>query len=202
LQATGVVAVQRQPKPTGAPALRGSKPPPAFQLYPKDWLELTADLTLAEQGLLMRLLAHQWVRGPLPDDPVALARLCHVALPEFKRLWPGVAPQLPLDGDRRRAATWMEDYRQDLADLRQRQVEGGRRGAERLWQRLHQREVGSPMAHPSETDGSPMPTPRAESWPSPSSSSSPAPETEKAKESSPGEGHGGPPALDDADIPF
>lgn len=49
--------------------------PPAFQFYADDFLAGTMGMTQAEVGAYIRLLAHQWSKGTLPEDPERLRRL-------------------------------------------------------------------------------------------------------------------------------
>jgi uncharacterized protein YdaU (DUF1376 family) len=50
---------------------------PAFQFYPSDWLACSeiSLLSLEEEGAYIRLLAHCWLHGSIPVDPVLAARL-------------------------------------------------------------------------------------------------------------------------------
>ena len=88
--------------------------PPAFQLYARDWLEMTAHLTPVEQAVVFRLLCHQWVRGPLPDDRERLGRMLMMSETDLEALWPVVEEFLPVNGDGRRASEWMETQRRAL----------------------------------------------------------------------------------------
>ena len=44
--------------------------PPAFQFYPSDFLTGTTFMSHAEVGGYVRLLCHQWDKGPLEKEPV------------------------------------------------------------------------------------------------------------------------------------
>src|SRR5437763_15843580 len=95
--------------------------PPAYQHYAKDWLVGTAQLTLEEQGAFLRLLDHQWERGPLEHDPKALARLLGVSVRTFGRLWKQLAPHFPVSGNghgSRVANVRLEEQRAELAAYR------------------------------------------------------------------------------------
>jgi len=116
------------PLPTDPPGPR--QPPPAFQIYARDFLERTAHLSLAEQGAVIRLLCHQWIRGPLEDRHVGRLLGCapEEPLPEAV-----IEEFFPYNGDGLRADPGLEAYRADLAAYHRKQAESGRRGAEKLW---------------------------------------------------------------------
>lgn len=42
--------------------------PPAFQFYPKDFVEGVSDMTQGEVGAYILLLCHQWEKGKITDD--------------------------------------------------------------------------------------------------------------------------------------
>lgn len=65
---------------------------PAFQFYPKDFLEGSASMNNAETGAYIKLLCHQWLRDSLEDNFDILIRLCNgdeqglkTALLKFKK---------------------------------------------------------------------------------------------------------------------
>ncbi len=164
--------------------MRARKPAVAFQLYPAEHLARTADLTAEELGLVTRLTCFEWLRGPLPDEPQRLARLCQVSAADLKRCWSAIERHFPRDAQGKRQCAWLEDYRRELEEWRSRQADGGRLGAERRWHR-----IGHPMGKPSDSDGSPMSNPigsdgSSTSTPAPSP---PSPTTRKAKEGIPRE---------------
>lgn len=73
--------------------------PPAFQLYAKDALEGTVDLSVAEFGLYWRLLFWSWGKGPLPNDPIRLARMAGCTERELAALWPAVREKFSLTAE-------------------------------------------------------------------------------------------------------
>lgn len=109
--------------------------PPAFQFYAKDWL--TDDkvnlMSLAAQGLYMRLLAAAWLRGgSIPSDESAAARLVGVPLEEFRELWPEVRPCW----NKERDLMVMRRLRSDFAALLQRKRNlsaAGKSGNRKRW---------------------------------------------------------------------
>ena len=69
---------------------------PAFQFYARDWLVDTIHLSLAEQGAYIRLLSHEWVEGPLPNNAQEVARRVGVPVDEFTHLWVKLERFFPL----------------------------------------------------------------------------------------------------------
>jgi uncharacterized protein YdaU (DUF1376 family) len=51
------------------------------------YIAATRQFSLAERGAYTDLLFLSWEIGPLPNDPIRLARLIGVSAPEFKRVW-------------------------------------------------------------------------------------------------------------------
>lgn len=51
--------------------------PPAFQFYPKDFLEGTADMDNAAVGAYIRLLCYQWLKLGITNNNEILIRYCH-----------------------------------------------------------------------------------------------------------------------------
>jgi uncharacterized protein YdaU (DUF1376 family) len=58
-----------------------ARKPPAFQFYPADFAMGCAFLSTEEVGAYILLLCHQWEHGGLPDDAIALQRLCKCNAP-------------------------------------------------------------------------------------------------------------------------
>lgn len=73
---------------------------PAFLFYSKDWLEGTAELTPAEKGVYIDLLAYQHQRGDLPNEPRRLARLAGLAIAEFEPIWEVLKEKFVANGNR------------------------------------------------------------------------------------------------------
>jgi len=137
--------------------------PPAFQFYAAAWAMGTAHLSLEAQGAYARLLCHQWLDGPLPDDPATLRRLLGVSAGAFARLWPSLEPHFPPHGEAYRANPRLERERVKQEEYRQRQGEHGRRGGRPA---KPNRSVQSPFgdkgltkgSHSTEAKGSPKGT--------------------------------------------
>lgn len=60
---------------------------PAFQLYAADFYMDTVGWTATEVGAYFRLLMHEWVNGPLPNDMGQLARIAGVDPKTMKKFW-------------------------------------------------------------------------------------------------------------------
>lgn len=59
-----------------------TRKPPAFLFYPDSWVLGTANLSLLEQGIYLRLLCYQWAHGPFPFDrasPKHMLKACLLA---------------------------------------------------------------------------------------------------------------------------
>lgn len=63
---------------------------PAFLFYPQRWLEGTAEMSPAERGVYIDLLAYQHQKGSIPDEPAKLCRLVRLSESEFIPIWDGV----------------------------------------------------------------------------------------------------------------
>lgn len=55
--------------------------------YCKDWLEGTAEMTKAEKGVYIDLLAHHHQKGSLPGEPQRLARMVGMTTKQFNPIW-------------------------------------------------------------------------------------------------------------------
>jgi uncharacterized protein YdaU (DUF1376 family) len=63
---------------------------PFMSIAVAKWLCDTQELSLEEQGLLMRALAHSWRLGALPKEHDRLARLLGVTPRQLTKLWRGL----------------------------------------------------------------------------------------------------------------
>lgn len=66
---------------------------PAFQFYAADFLVGTLEMSLAETGLYIKLLALSWDKGPLPLETSRLARMAGTSEEQFLELWEAVQPK-------------------------------------------------------------------------------------------------------------
>lgn len=173
----------------------GLKPAPAFQVYAGEWLEETADLTLAEQGAVHRLLCHEWRRGPLANDrPRIRLLLGNVPESELKKLWPAIEHFFPLTGSGTRANAKLEDYRREMLARRRERSASGQQGAKSRWK--EKRAESGPST--SSANGSAMTQPTAQNDPSSPASASTASSTRTPKSNASLREREG----DDDDIPF
>jgi uncharacterized protein YdaU (DUF1376 family) len=146
--------------------------PPAFQFYAGDFLQGTAEMTLEETGLYIRLLCHQWIAGSIPSEPSRASALAHTTAEAFERLWPVVAPKFRAGPDGRLRNARLEAAREAQRQWREGQRAAGKAGAEKRW-----RGHGEPI---SDADGDPNGDPNGKNMPlhsslfSPRSSSSPS----------------------------
>jgi uncharacterized protein YdaU (DUF1376 family) len=107
-------------------------PSPAFQFYPKDWIVDTARFSLEEQGAFIRLLSHEWVEGPLPDSPTALARIVSLSTARFRTVWKHIGPLFAVvEGHLVNAR--LEDERAKQVAYRAEQSVRGQHGAAKRW---------------------------------------------------------------------
>ncbi len=81
---------------------------PAFQFYPKDFLEGTATMSNAEAGAYIKLLCHQWLKDSITNEREILIRLCNgdeagldVALSKFKKQKNGTLKNIRLQNEKK-----------------------------------------------------------------------------------------------------
>jgi len=109
------------------------KKPPAYQHYARDWLVDTASISLEEQGAYQRLLDHEWIEGPLPDNPTELARRLAVPRTRFAKLWESIYRFFEKGEDGLLRDPRLELERAEQEERRRRNAESGRRGAATRW---------------------------------------------------------------------
>lgn len=80
---------------------------PAFDFYPERWLAGVAELSDADQLVLLRLLCHSWLRDGLPDDVQALSRLAG------RKVSPSILVKFPLCEGGHRRNPRLETIRQE-----------------------------------------------------------------------------------------
>lgn len=123
---------------------------PAFQFYPKDFLEGTAHMSNAEAGAYIRLMSHQWLKDGLVDDRTTLIRFCNgdeqgleVALEKFKKQKNGKLKNKRL-----------ETVKKNQKKYKKKQQESGKKGAKNRWDKsLNDREINSnPISKPMAND--------------------------------------------------
>lgn len=72
--------------------------PPAFQMYAADFLVDTADWTVDEIGIYLRLLLNEWVNGQLPNDDKRLSRIAGVSHQKFKKKFKTLEGKFKVNG--------------------------------------------------------------------------------------------------------
>ena len=72
---------------------------PAFSFYAQDFVLGTMQLSLAERGAYITLLAYQWNHGSVPADHAALARICGCAEGQMGKLWLTLGGKFPRGPD-------------------------------------------------------------------------------------------------------
>jgi len=99
-----------------------------------DFLRSTAGWTLLERATYWMLLCAQWETGPLPNDMTRVASIAGVDSATMSSVWPVVSKKF-----KRTAAGLtnkrMAEHRRNYLKFRQRQVDGGRKGAAARWKK-------------------------------------------------------------------
>lgn len=109
-----------------------NRPPPAFQEYAAPMLA-NRDfrvMSLAERGLLWTIRLECWVNHTLPADPAMLGRVLGVNAEEVTNALPAISPFI-LINEGSISCPELDDYRQHLLGQRQKQSDGGKKGAAR-----------------------------------------------------------------------
>lgn len=105
---------------------------PAFQFYPKDFLtdEHVCQMSHTERGIYITLLSLCWLEGTLPLETDRLAKMVHVSLNQFTRLWEkSVLRQcFQVHDDGRLHHKRLDEEREKQANFKRRQSDNGKRG--------------------------------------------------------------------------
>lgn len=104
---------------------------PYFPFYPQDFLGdgKVRLMSPAEVGIYIRLLCHEWLEGPLPDDLTRLARIAGATHAEIEEAWPAVRECFTEDEEGRLVQTRLEEEREKVLAKR----EQARRAARARW---------------------------------------------------------------------
>jgi uncharacterized protein YdaU (DUF1376 family) len=161
--------------------------PPSYPHFAQDWLAGTAHLSLECQGAYKRLCDHEWIDGPLPNDPAKLARLLGVTPRRFAAIWRDLAEHFKLTPQGYWYNDRLEREREIQEGFRVAQSAAGRTGAAKRWEGHRRADIRRtagamrlPMADGMANDGL-------------SFSSSPSNPPRKPSLQSRPEGRGGPP---------
>ena len=109
---------------------------PAFPFYAKDWLadDKRTEMSAAQRGVYVDLLAYQWNNGSVPTDPADMARITGEPPAVMRRLFTGqLEAAFPVNGNGRRKNPKLEMWRADQEEYRARRSEAGRAGAKGRW---------------------------------------------------------------------
>lgn len=105
--------------------------PPAFQLYAADFYMDTAAWSAQEVGAYFRLLMHEWVNGPLPNNNSALARIAGVDPRNMQKMWSAaIANKFVADTAKTLINLRLENTRKEQEEYRKKQSESGHKGVE------------------------------------------------------------------------
>lgn len=107
-----------------------NRPPPAFQEYAANMMAKVEYriLTLPQRGLLYSMRLECWVNLALPETSSMLARVLGFSTEDVQSALPAVMRFFALQNGQI-ICPELEDYRAHLAGIRQKQKEGGKRGA-------------------------------------------------------------------------
>jgi uncharacterized protein YdaU (DUF1376 family) len=107
---------------------------PYVPWYHGDFLRSTAGWTLLERAAYWMLLCAQWETGPLPNDMSRLAAIAGIDTSTMTTMWTVVRKKFRTTAaglvNRR-----MQERKRNYQQFRQRQVDGGRKGAKARWQK-------------------------------------------------------------------
>lgn len=87
------------------------------------------------RGVYIMLLADEWINGPLPNDHVALAKICFESVRTVDRVWPMVSVKfVPHPDDPTRLINpRLEHEREEQVNRRAEMSEAGKKGAKKRW---------------------------------------------------------------------
>lgn len=122
----------------------GNKPPvmarkpPAFQFYVKDWLsdDKRVEMSLAQRGIWVDLMAYQWNNGSVPVDAAGVAKVVGCSASEIEPHWTGpLLAAFPLaNGGTRRQNPRLEEQRVEVEARRKLRSAAGKTGARKRWE--------------------------------------------------------------------
>lgn len=107
-------------------------PAPCYQVYAANVLANLSfrQADLSARGLVYTLLCELWVNNRLPSNPATLARVLGLDAGEVAAALPASMPFFSIDGEGI-FSPQLEDYRKHLNEIREKQKNGGKKGAER-----------------------------------------------------------------------
>jgi len=126
---------------------------PSFQFYAQDFLVDTLGWTDEEVGYYTRLLAIEWVNGPLPKNEQNLRKIWKKSPKKFQKLWQTLSTKFienPSNSEEL-INVRLEKTRQEQIEFRLRQSESGRKGASKRWGQNQGAEADSnPIGDPND----------------------------------------------------
>lgn len=110
-----------------------NREPPAYQEYASSMLAKFEfrNLSLAQRGLLYTMRLECWVNGFLPCNEQQLARVLGITPQEVTSALPALKPFFNFTGESITSPE-LDDYKKHLADRREKQSAGGKRGAKTI----------------------------------------------------------------------
>ena len=101
---------------------------PSFPLYARDWLTATRTMTAPARAAYIDLICHEWLSGPLPDDPELLRRVCAMDRDEFLSIWPEVKAKLTKTQNNQWVSERLETIRDERVAFSEKQRLNGMKG--------------------------------------------------------------------------
>jgi len=96
-------------------------------------------MTIAEFGIYMKMLCHQWMDGPLPEDFAELAHLCNCDREAIEGAWPRIGPCFDKVDNGCLINQNLEDVRAEQIERYKESVEYGYKGAEARYGKKYKR---------------------------------------------------------------
>lgn len=111
-----------------------SRPSPAFQFYPKDFLSSSRvqRMSLTEIGAYIVLLSHNWLAGGIPADPSEIAKIVKMPSTRFAKMWRGALSECFTKRGAVLINERLDRERKKQLDFRAKQAEFGRKGGRRV----------------------------------------------------------------------
>lgn len=102
---------------------------PAFQLYAADFYMDTVGWSAIQVGAYFRLLLHEWVNGPLPDDMAKLSRIAGVDIKTMGKIWTlEVGKKFEKNEDQQWENSRLEHTRIEQTEYKEKLANSGRLG--------------------------------------------------------------------------
>lgn len=120
---------------------------PVIPLYASDCDMDTASWTAAQFGVYMRLLIYAWVNGGIPQSMAEMARIARIDVRSMAKMWSAVVAKKFVPHDANMYVNpRMEIEREKKRKYHESQVEKGKRGAEKRYQKDVAGAIAEPLA--------------------------------------------------------